>query len=110
MPSLQTSNKTSFTFHSDIPSYELSRSGMLHATKKTLSSYSNSGGNDNVGGEEEWREEHTFAWLENKHHSNVDGVISHLVDFGFEESGMIFIPYSDVENWCHRYPHACELF
>mmetsp|Transcript_6664 Transcript_6664/g.15113 ORF Transcript_6664/g.15113 Transcript_6664/m.15113 type:complete len:805 (+) Transcript_6664:156-2570(+) len=92
MPSLETVNRSTFTFRSDITTLgrDTHKSGTLHATK-------------NADG----REEHAFAWLDDKSHVNVENVTSHLAQFGFRDSRILFIPYSSLENWMHRYPHAC---
>ena len=99
--------KSGFYFRSDIKPATLRLthpSGILHAFKYTKK---------NGRGEEHAfhrREEHAFAWIDNiEEEVGVAWVKYMLVQHGFEEYGMKFIPYSGCENWVHRYPHACKL-
>lgn len=92
---LRNVSQTAFTFRSDVHlSYRPEhKSGMLHALKIDK----NSG-----------REEHAFAWLHDREHENAGVVASQLVQYGFQEKKIVFVPFSSKTNWLHRYPHACE--
>mmetsp|Transcript_15779 Transcript_15779/g.33964 ORF Transcript_15779/g.33964 Transcript_15779/m.33964 type:complete len:110 (-) Transcript_15779:3192-3521(-) len=100
MPSLKITNRSTFTFNSDIArnKRDSHKSGILHATKR-----------NNGGGAVAFREEHAFAWIDDKWHENVERVVDHLAQFGFDGSRMVFIPYSSYEKWRYRYPHGCKL-
>ena len=56
---------------------------------------------------------HTFVWLADKNDEDaVQNVIQRLrdeCDGGNIDDEMVFIPYSSLENWIYRYPHACEF-
>ena len=57
---------------------------------------------------------HTFVWLADKNDDDaVQNVIERLRDEcdggNNDDDEMVFIPYSSLENWISRYPHACEF-
>ena len=99
---LETVNKSSFTFNSDIRRQSNRKShkcGILHTTRNNKNN----------------REEHAFVWLHDKTNTEaVKKVMEHLSQYKFGVIGnggskMVFIPYSTLENWMFRYPHACKF-
>ncbi|KAL7535623.1 hypothetical protein ACHAXR_006617 [Thalassiosira sp. AJA248-18] len=87
MPSLEPVYRSDFSFRSDISSAkrEAHKSGILHAFKIAYA---------------HGREEHTFAWLDDKTHENVEVVTAHLLQHGFDESTMRFVPFSSPYMEC----------
>eukprot|EP00585_Thalassiosira_rotula_P001109 CAMPEP_0196162490 /NCGR_PEP_ID=MMETSP0910-20130528/47863_1 /TAXON_ID=49265 /ORGANISM="Thalassiosira rotula, Strain GSO102" /LENGTH=252 /DNA_ID=CAMNT_0041427439 /DNA_START=22 /DNA_END=777 /DNA_ORIENTATION=+ len=120
MPSLEIVKRSTFTFRSDIAPiiHNSHKSGIIHATNAATDD-ANDANNDDSNNDSDKitpksrREEHAFAWIDDRRHKNVKHVVGHLVESGFDDSRsfddsrMHFIPYSSFENWIHCYPHAC---
>jgi len=112
MPSLEIVKRSTFTFKSDIAPiiHNSHKSGIIHATNDATDDDDATTNNNNDSDKitpKSRREEHAFAWIDDRRHRNVKHVIGHLVESGFDDSRMHFIPYSSFENWIHCYPHAC---
>lgn len=126
-----TTPSSQFTFHTNLTSTTSSEEltahpcGVLHATKFTTlvnnGASTKKGRTTDPNSASRTREEHAFIWIENKHHEKgLETVIKHLHQYGFANSNddneegnrnkMVFVPYSDLESWLIRYPHACKLF
>lgn len=117
-PPFPTVTKSTFTFRSDITfdtptQRDAHPRGILHATKKENSPVAGYTSNNNTNTNNKsgnGRVEHAFVWLDNKFHGRgVTAVIEQLIHYGFGLGSMVFIPYTDLENWTYRYPHACKF-
>mmetsp|Transcript_5768 Transcript_5768/g.12651 ORF Transcript_5768/g.12651 Transcript_5768/m.12651 type:complete len:1022 (+) Transcript_5768:111-3176(+) len=99
---LQITNKSSFHFRSDIHHQrrDAHPCGMLHVSKRQVF---------NSSGHEIGREEQAFAWIQHRfsNEDKVQRVIEHLVGYGFDGTRLVFLPFSSLEGWMFRYPHAC---
>lgn len=130
---IEATSRSTFIFRSDIApaaDREAHRSGILHAIRiGTVGEGEDEGQRMMLLGAA-GREEHAFAWIEDRWAGGgggggagddddddngggegraIEAVAAHLAGYGFGSRGkMNFVPYSSREGWVHRYPHAGE--
>jgi len=99
--------KSYFTFESDLPPQirSLHPSGILHAFRSTPLP-PNIAAQQPISNAQPQRSEHTFAWISNSLH--IESAIQHLEQNGNfnRQHNIVFIPYSNKQNWINVYPHA----
>jgi len=99
--------KSYFTFESDLPPQirSLHPSGILHAFRST-SLPSSIVAQQPISNAQPQRSEHTFAWISSSLH--IESAIQHLEQNGNfnRQQNIVFIPYSNKQNWINVYPHA----
>ena len=99
--------KSYFTFETDLPPQirSLHPSGILHAFRSTPLP-PNIAAQQPISNVQPQRSEHTFAWISNSLH--IESAIQHLEQNGNfnRQQNIVFIPYSNKQNWINVYPHA----
>jgi len=80
-------------------------SGILHAFRSTPLP-SSIAAQQPISNIQPQRSEHTFAWISNSLH--IESAIQHLEQNGNfnRQHNIVFIPYSNKQNWINVYPHA----
>lgn len=99
--------KSYFTFETDLPPQirSMHPSGILHAFRSTPLP-PHIAAQQPISNNPPQRSEHTFAWISNSLH--IESAIQHLEQNGNfnRQHNIVFIPYSNKQNWINVYPHA----
>jgi len=102
-------HKSSFNFVTDVrPSFRGAHpSGVLHAFRFTPCATPIASTLPIQSGKSSRREEHAFAWIEDKAH--LESALNHFESCRFDREKMVFIPYSTKRNWLDQYPQALPV-